>query len=267
MNADRNSEKWRRKVWKTEAGRREISKTELRIIGERIRIRIRRIAVSTAMTAVLLSEILLYNCQAAGTIDFTALQNENPDICAWLEIPDMNLSYPVLQNPDDDTFYLDHDENGSTSASGALFTEAAYNDTDFDDPVTVIYGHHMHDGSMFGNLQSWFSDQNHLTEEAEITLYTPEGSYSYQVFAAVPFDKWHILYNCDFSKPSTFGTFFRQINQIREIGAVFDDSIEVRPGDHILILSTCLQGNRNRRFLVCAVRDEDLMENDKGSED
>lgn len=61
-------------------------------------------------------------------VDFAALRERCGDIYAWLDIPDTDISYPVVQNADD-TYYLTRDIDGNYAAEGSLFTESAYNGT------------------------------------------------------------------------------------------------------------------------------------------
>ena len=76
-----------------------------------------------------------------------------------LRIPGTKIDYPVAQHAEKDNFYLRHDIHGKFSANGTLFTEGTYNSKSFDDRVTVIYGHNMASGEMFGNLQEIYSDE------------------------------------------------------------------------------------------------------------
>ena len=187
-------------------------------------------------------------------INFEELQTINPDIYAWLSIPGAEIEYPILRREGDDTYYLDHGSDGAYYAGGALFVESAYNNADFTDPVTIIYGHRMNNGSMFGNVQALYSAEPTFSDCKEIVVYRPDRALRFSVFAAVPFEKTHILYNYDFSKRRVFQVFIDQILSTRTIGAVIDNDIEVSHEDQLLILSTCLKGNRDKRFLVCAAQ-------------
>ena len=183
------------------------------------------------------------------------MQAINPDIYAWLDIPGTDISYPVVQNPDDDSYYLRHNSDREYSAGGAIFSEATYNSTDLNDPVTILYGHHMNAGNMmFGHLQSYFSDPDFLANDPVIRLYTPSGVLEYAVFAAVPFNKMHILYYNNMYDPVVYQTFFSSVLTIRELGDyINEDHIPSDPEqDRVLILSTCLEGDNTRRFLVMA---------------
>ena len=128
-------------------------------------------------------------------MDFASLQEMNPDIYAWLYIPETDISYPILQSGDgDDEFYLNHDSTGKSSRDGSIFTQGVYNAKDFNDPVTLVYGHHMRSGAMFGNLQEIYSAQGGLKAHQAIVVYLPDRELRYQVFAAVPHDMRHIHY-------------------------------------------------------------------------
>ena len=185
-------------------------------------------------------------------IDFEALRAVNPDIYAWLEIPGTEISYPLLQHPEDDAFYLDHDSDGNYSANGALFTERAYNGRELEDPVTVIYGHHMRSGAMFGNLERFYTDDAFMAEHGEVVLYTPEAERRYAVFAAVPFTGAHLLYYHDFTDPEVFAEFFASVFRVRDLRAHFMEENAPEAGDRVVILSTCLAADNTQRFLLMA---------------
>ena len=186
-------------------------------------------------------------------IDFQSLQKRNADVYAWLEIPGTTISEPVAQSPTDDNQYLRHDLDGNYTIAGTLFTEHAYNGTSFDDIVTIIYGHHMLDDTMFGNLQMYYSDEETFREYENITVYQPEKELHYQVIAAVPYGNQHILYyHKGFPTTEEVESFLSEIYQIRGFGVNRRDRSEIESTDRFLILSTCLQGNRNKRYLVIA---------------
>ena len=72
--------------------------------------------------------------ETAGTaryvspVDFEELWKINKDIYAWLEIPGTNVSYPILQHPTEDEYYLRRNYKGEDDKEGCLFTECSYND-------------------------------------------------------------------------------------------------------------------------------------------
>lgn len=194
-------------------------------------------------------------------LNFDKLWQTNEEIIAWLEIKDTYIDYPVLQSKDNDKKYLNRAYDGSWYIGGALFTEATYNRADFNDPVTVIYGHTMPWSILFGSLQENYSDSRSFARNSDIKLYLPDEVRHYTVFAAVPYSKMHILHTYDFTDRYRYNGFFKDVGRTREIGANFNRDAFPQWGDRVLILSVCLNEDTTRRFLVMAVLNEDLADN------
>ena len=186
-------------------------------------------------------------------IDFASLQAANPDIYAWLELEGTDISYPVVQHPTNDTYYLNHNSDGKYAARGAIFSEN-YNSGDLSDPVTLLYGHHMQSGAMFGELQQYYSGAAFFAEHSLLILYTPGEERDYTIFAAVPWSGEHLLREYDFSDPAVFAAFFAKVAMTRSLSANFRKEAFPEAGDQVVILSTCLQGNNTQRYLVMAAR-------------
>ncbi len=196
-----------------------------------------------------------------GVMDFTWLKRINPEIYAWIEIEGTRIDYPVLQSADNDKKYLSTAYDGSPYVGGAIFTEKTYNSSDFNDPVTVIYGHTMRSGNIFGQLQKTYSTKDSFDMHSQIKMYLPGETRTYTVFAAVPYDRIHIMHTYDFSKEYWYNRFFKDVKNIREIGAIINQDITPQYDDRVIILSVCLNEDATRRFLVMAVFDKDLADN------
>ena len=184
------------------------------------------------------------------------LRRKYPDAVARIVIPGTVIEGPVFSSPSDDTRYLDRDRDGKVSSAGELFVEQSYNRIDFSDPVTVIYGHNMRSGKMFGYLQEYYqgvkdgiSAGEAIKKYGTVEVFTPEGILSYRVFAAIPFDSRHILAGTDFTGSAAFVSFFAEIQKTRTLGGSVDRSVAVVPKDKVLILSTCMP-DHDSRFLV-----------------
>lgn len=189
-------------------------------------------------------------------IDLEKLQKKYPDIIAWIDIPNTPVSYPIFQNKDD-TKYLRHDRDGKYSIGGEIFTEYAYNKADFSDPVTMIYGHNMHNSTIFGPLQQLFADVETTAKNKEIILYLSDREYHYSVFGATTFDDRHILYNYDFTEKRIYDAFFEYIEGVRSLDTFFDEETFASGiEDKVIFLSTCKNGDTSKRFLVMAVLTE-----------
>ena len=187
--------------------------------------------------------------------DFRALKAQNPDIYAWLYIPGTDINYPVCQSTND-VYYLTHNTQGGLDANGALYTESKYNTRTFQDPVTVIYGHNMRSGKMFGFLEETFREG--FTGRSEAIVYlpatgnTPPREQHYTLFAALPVGSSHLLYGRNFSKKSVYRTFIDEIIHARSLDStVIRSDVPVTIDDKLLILSTCRGGGKtNERYIV-----------------
>lgn len=182
-------------------------------------------------------------------IDFVELQKKAPDAYAWIRIPDTRIDYPICQSETDNEYYLSHTAQKEDRFEGAIFTEN-YNSKDFTDPVTVIYGHNMKNGSMFADLHR-FSDKDFFDKHPTFTIETADGSLNCRVFAAYTADNRHLLKNYDFSNREIYASYLKSIFQIKDMSANIDDTVNVTPDDRIVVLSTCT-GDHSTRFLVQA---------------
>ena len=86
-------------------------------------------------------------------VDFDALSEINPDIVAWIYIEDTEINYPVVQGTDNQ-YYLKRLFNGKWNGSGCIFLDSR-NSPDLSDRHSIIYGHHMKNGTMFSGLTEY----------------------------------------------------------------------------------------------------------------
>lgn len=129
-------------------------------------------------------------------VDFDELQAMNPDIYAWITIPDTDISYAVLQRAGEEEYYSKHSENGAYYSGGSIFSQD-YNQKDFSDPMTVLYGHNLRNGRMFAQLND-FSDAEVFEAHRYIYVYLPDRMLVYEIFAAYPHSNEHLLLCHDF---------------------------------------------------------------------
>ncbi len=181
-------------------------------------------------------------------IDFKTLQAANPDIYAWLDIPDTTISYPILRS-EEENFYLTHNADKEESNYGAIYTQN-YNAADFSDFNTIIYGHNMRDGSMFGTLRN-FKDKEFFDNHRIINIYTPAKKLTYTIFAAYTNDDSHILLDNDFTDIEVRRKYIFDIQSGKKNSNV-DREINVSEYNKIITLSTCTTP-RTKRLLVQAV--------------
>lgn len=190
-------------------------------------------------------------------VDFAQLQDEAPDIYAWLELPDTGIDDPVLQRAGADLFYNSHNAYGQYYMCGAVFSQSAYNGRNFDSPMTVLYGHSTVLGQpgAFMELNN-YADEAYFDAHREMRVYMPDGMYVYRIFAACVHSNEHLLYCHDFSDETQFGAFFSSLTEDTSPDSHIDAEALPQAGDKVLTLSTCYSANKNLRYLVMGVLEE-----------
>lgn len=186
-------------------------------------------------------------------IDFEWLQNINPEMYAWIYIPDTQIDYPIGQHQgNDQEYYLSHDFYRVPQFAGCIFSQAP-NALDFSDPVTVLYGHNMRNGSMFQNLYFFLQDPDFFASHPYIYIYSPNKTYVFQVISAYYSDNGNKLLDNDFSDEEVFAEYREDCVDPRSIERRVRDDIELNADSRILTLSTCRAGVPTQRYLVQAV--------------
>lgn len=110
------------------------------------------------------------NQKETVTVDFESLKKINPEIIAWIRIPDTKIDYPVVQGTDNE-YYLKHTFKKTEHVAGSIFLDKD-NSPDFSNRKTILYGHNMKDGSMFQGLHKYESE-SYLQEHNKVYLYLP----------------------------------------------------------------------------------------------
>lgn len=185
-------------------------------------------------------------------VDFEDLQeNVNEDIYAWIYIPDSKIDYPVLQHPIDNYHYLNYNLDGSYGYPGCIYTES-YNKRDFSDPLTVMYGHNMKNGTMFAGLHK-YEDTEYFNEHPYVYIYTPDKLYVYRIFASNEYSSEHLLYRHDYTSETEFENYIDKMAAVRGMNCNRAEDVEVTADNHILVLSTCMADKPDNRYLVQGV--------------
>lgn len=116
------------------------------------------------------------------TVDFIKLKKRNKDIIAWLYCEDTQINYPVVQSADNE-YYLRRLIDGTWAVAGTLFFDYR-NSSDVSDWYTVIYGHNMHNDTMFGSLHK-FSDADYLKKHPNMSLFTQSSIFKNRISVRV----------------------------------------------------------------------------------
>ena len=187
----------------------------------------------------------------ANPIDFPSLKAEHPDIYAWVTIPDTGVNHPIVQSTTDDNYYLYHDLDGNYTIYGSVFTQSM-NATDFSDPVTIVYGHHTDNGTMFSDLRN-FTDKDYFDAHEEMYIYTPGHILTYRIISAYEYDNRHIMNSFDFSDPQVRQDYFASVLSPTSMRVNVREGATLSVDDKIVQLSTCVEGNSASRYIVTGV--------------
>ena len=178
-------------------------------------------------------------------IDFAGLKEINPDVVGWIQMEALDVSYPIVKGTDND-HYLHYTFEGQKNAAGAIFMEYT-NNSNFEDCNTIIYGHNMKNGSMFGTFRTLHEPENLTSPYLWICL--PDKSYRYEIFTVHTTSATGDTYTL-FSAPDD--QFTQYLNKMRD-ASEFPVGTAPTKDDKIITLSTCT-GNDATRFVIQARR-------------
>lgn len=178
-----------------------------------------------------------------GEIDFDALRKVNPDIIGWLYYESTNINYPIVQGKDND-YYLHITFEGTWAVGGTLFADAI-TEKPFEQFNTIVYGHHMQDHSMFGDIQE-LKDPDYTREHPQFELITPEGKYHLRVCAFLNQPADSEIYTTNFHDEEDKQHY---IDVIRSL-ASYETEEPMTTDDRLVVLSTCAYEYQDARYMV-----------------
>ncbi|MGI6212414.1 MAG: class B sortase [Anaerovoracaceae bacterium] len=181
-------------------------------------------------------------------INWQKLHRKYKNVKAWIYSKDTVINYPVVQG-DDNSYYLTHLVNGEYNVKGSIFIDYR-NKRPFKDFMTIIYGHHMHDGSMFCSLKN-YREKDYYKKHKTMRLYTPDAKYQLQIFGVVTIPSTDKHYKFSFTE-SEKGDYLRWIERNTEL----DTEVPVSTDDKIVMLSTCTYEFDEARLVVFAKMNE-----------
>lgn len=190
-------------------------------------------------------------------VDWDKLLATNADVYAWIRVPGTNIDYPILQasTGKDDDFYLHHDIKKKYSFAGCIYTRRA-NSKDLSDRLTVLYGHNMINGSMFGTVRK-FEDEDFFKTHKEFYIYMPQKILKYRIVAYMIADDTDILERFQANNELGFEAYVKVLKKARNIRK----KEKIKPDDSIVTLSTCDSKSGNRRLLQGVLQESLTTEN------
>lgn len=175
---------------------------------------------------------------------FAQLRKINPDVCGWITMDGTGIDYPVLQGPNN-LSYISRDVFGNFSLAGSIFLDSR-DDPGFTGNYALLYGHHMADGNMFGDLDL-YKDQAFFSENSTGQLILPDRACRLEVVAClVAGASERMVFDPEYVRENMreFLEFVRE-NSLWPAGALEE-------GEQILALTTCSTEFTDARTVVLA---------------
>lgn len=176
-------------------------------------------------------------------VNFEALKQINDDVMAWIYLKDTKINYPVVKGDDND-YYLNRMFNKKINSSGSIFLDYR-NSKDLEDKHTIIYGHHMKNGSMFSVLTD-YKNQDFYEKNKKIYLLLNDKKYEIEVFAGSVCNVEEDAWDMDFKDSESAIKWAKG----RKNKSAFNSNIEFSEDDKYISLSTCTYEFDDARFVV-----------------
>lgn len=187
--------------------------------------------------------------------EYTDLLSQNHDFVGWLKIPDTEIDYPVVSRVNDNDFYLNHAFDGSDDKNGTIFMDYRASITT---PTcnTIIYGHDMKSGMMFGTLSNYL-DESYLSDHKVIEFNTLYEDRAYEVVAVGlsqvqdnSEDGFRYYNFINAGSKADWDAFHDYVSSVN----VYGETVDIEPTDQLLTLSTCNSYLADGRLFVLAKR-------------
>lgn len=182
-------------------------------------------------------------------IDFAGLKEINSDIIGWIEMEAIDAYYPIMQ-AEDNMYYLYRTFRKVNNIDGSLFADYR-NDPEFSDRNTVIYGHNMKDGSMFGNLKKYLERTVEVDGVEKLGaydvspyfwIYTPDYIYKYEIYSVARVNERSEDYQRVFETEEDYQKFID-----RTVGeSLIPTKATLSLEDTVVTLSTCTSAHEQR---------------------
>ncbi len=183
--------------------------------------------------------------------EFAEIYQKNPDLIGWLKIEGTKVDYPVMHTPGRTDYYLRRSFEKKYSKHGCLYAREECDVLAPADNIT-IYGHNMHDGSMFAVLHS-YKKQDFFENHRYIQFDTLRSRNTYEVLAvflttATQGEGFAYHRFVDALDQQEFDNFVSTCKAL----AYYDTGVSAQYGDKLISLSTCDYSRTNGRLVVVA---------------
>ena len=177
---------------------------------------------------------------------FYQLQQNHPDVKGWISIDGTHIDYPILQS-EDNIKYLDHNAFGDYVVTGSIFLDYRFK-ADFTNFNTIIYGHHVPTGDMFGDIKK-FTDKDFFENHRYGTIFYNGEEKELEIFGILEVN----AYDMTIYRPLSDNVEENQAYyQYLLTKATNKRDVSVTSEDKICLLSTCFVDVTNGRHILLA---------------
>lgn len=178
-----------------------------------------------------------------GAVNFEELLRINSDTVGWINGAGGKIDYPVVQG-NNNRFYLKHLFNKETGSAGCIFLDSR-NAADFSDKSSVIYGHNMRVGTMFGALDN-YRKPKYYKQHPIMRLSTPDKEYVINIVAGFTAGGDESTYKIPVGSNIETSEYIRWA----QTRSQFKSSSEVTAADHLVTFVTCAYDYSDARFIL-----------------
>ncbi len=186
--------------------------------------------------------------------DFKELLEINEDVKGWLTIPNSNIDYPVLQNPEDEEYYLTRDINREKRKAGSLFLNHK-SSIERNTQNLVIHGHNVKEDYMFHRLRNFKKYIDYYKERPVITFHTLYEKAQWKIFSVFVTNgsnKTEELFDFTQSEFRDSSEFLNFVYQLKARSIYQIDTVDINEEDQLLTISTCSYELNNYRLVIVA---------------
>lgn len=185
-----------------------------------------------------------YNTYKPNLDNPDAYRELSDECVGWITLDDTSVDYPIMQGLDNNK-YLNTNAYGEYSLAGSIFLDFK-NNPDFTDNYSLVYGHHMSHGHMFGPLDL-FWEKEYFDAHISGTLTTSTGIYKLEIFAVIITDaNESLLFDVNYQEG--------QYEFIKNNAKFFREHVNKT---RIVALSTCKDpGTTERTIVFCMIGDK-----------
>lgn len=190
-------------------------------------------------------------------VDFAVLREENPDIFAWLYIPDTRIDVPVLQNINEDEFYKEHDAYGKESSNGAAYIEIANLSSMCDFNTVIHLGKETDKAEEFADIYQ-FAEPGFFGEHEKMYLYMDGNVLTYEIFAAYERENMSLIRSYDFTYLAGCQRFLDDMYGTRDLSMNLREGWDGVSPYHFLVTLTAQESDdADRQFVVIGILVDD----------